>query len=238
MRRLHLDAATTGPQRGLQSAATSKQTNALEISTRLDETTMLRTEVRAPNSARRELLGTEVCAPDLLACAHDLPNDASASETKRRLPQPPYNPGVRDLVEGKRAWDVRASLATQKRGFRGWHERGYLPHRDAPGLTQFITYHLADSFPSELLGEWAALLKIEEERQRRKELEAYLDRGRGQCWLRRPQIAAICEQAFLDSNHQRYLLKAWCLMPNHVHLLDRANGCICKKVEGRHGARM
>src|SRR5947209_3912839 len=116
------------------------------------------------------------------------------SETKRCLPQPPKNPGLRELVEGKRTWDARASVASQRRGFRGWHERGYLPHRDSPGLTQFITYHLADAFPRELLGEWAALLEIEEERERRKELEAYLDKGRGECWLQRPEIAAVREQ--------------------------------------------
>ncbi len=141
------------------------------------------------------------------------------STPKRRLPRPPYNPGVRELVEGKRAWDARASVAEQKQGFRGWHERGYLPHRDSPGLTQFITYHLADAFPAELLGEWSALLQIEEERERRKELEAYLDKGRGQCWLRQPEIAEVCERAFLHFDQERYLLKAWCLMPNHVHVL-------------------
>ena len=141
------------------------------------------------------------------------------SVPERRLPCPPYNPGVRDLVEGKRARDARTSPALQKQGFRGWHERGYLPHRDSPGLIQFITYHLADAFPTELLGEWAALLRIEQERERRKELEAYLDKGRGQCWLRQSRIAALCEAAFLHFHGQRYLLKAWCLMPNHVHVL-------------------
>ena len=138
---------------------------------------------------------------------------------KRRLPRPPCNPGVRDLVLGRRAWDARASLADQREGFRGWNERGYLPHRDSPGLTQFITYHLADAFPKELLGEWAALLKIEQERERRKELEAYLDRGRGHCWLRRPEIADICDEAFRHFDGARYNLRAWCLMPNHVHVL-------------------
>jgi REP element-mobilizing transposase RayT len=141
------------------------------------------------------------------------------SASERRLPSPPYNPGVRDLVAGKRAWDARASLASQKQGFRGWHERGYLPHRDSPGLTQFMTYHLADGFPAELRAEWAALLKIEKERERRKELEAYLDKGRGQCWLRRPRLAKVCEAGFLHFNGQRYALKAWCVMPNHVHVL-------------------
>ena len=137
----------------------------------------------------------------------------------RRLPRPPYNPGVRDLVKGKRAWDARESHATQREGFRGWHERGYLPHRDSPGLTQFITYHLADAFPAELLGEWAALLKIEEQRERRRQLEEYLDKGRGACWLRRPDLATVCEDAFRHFDIQRYTLRAWCLMPNHVHVL-------------------
>ncbi len=141
------------------------------------------------------------------------------SEPKRRLPCPPYNPGLLDLVEGKRAWDARATLGDQRQGFRGWHERGYLPHRDSPGLTQFITYHLADAFPKELLGEWAALLKIETERERRKELESYLDKGRGQCWLRRPEIADLCEKRFRQFDGNGYLLRAWCLMPNHVHVL-------------------
>src|SRR5258706_5673329 len=144
---------------------------------------------------------------------------AAMSKPKRRLPRPPYNPGLRDVVEGKRAWDARASQSNQRKGFRGWHERGYLPHRDSPGLTQFVTYHLADAFPAELLSEWEALMKIEEERERRKELEEYLDKGRGECWLRQPEIAEMCENGFLRFDSMRYTLKAWCLMPNHVHVL-------------------
>ena len=138
---------------------------------------------------------------------------------KRRLPCPPYNPGVRDLVEGKRTWDARATPTDRRAGFHGWHERGYIPHRDSPGLTQFITWHLADAFPATLRSEWAALLQIEEERERRKELEAYLDKGRGESWLRRSDIAAVCEGALRHFDRERYSLKAWCLMPNHVHVL-------------------
>ena len=84
---------------------------------------------------------------------------------------------------------------------------------------QFITCHLADAFPAELRGEWAALLKIETERERRKELEAYLDKGRGESWLRRPEIATVCEEAFRHFDRERYVLKAWCVMPNHIHVL-------------------
>ena len=55
----------------------------------------------------------------------------SKDDPKRRLRRPPYNPCVRDLVEGKRAWDARETDAEKRAGFRGWHERGYLPHRDS-----------------------------------------------------------------------------------------------------------
>jgi REP element-mobilizing transposase RayT len=140
-------------------------------------------------------------------------------DIKRRLPSPPKNPGLRNLVAGKLAWDGRTTDADKRTGFRGWHERGYVPHRDSPGLTQFVTYRLADSFPVALRAEWSELFKIENDLERRKELESYLDRGRGECWLRRPEIAQICQRAFRHFDGKRYELKAWCLMPNHVHVL-------------------
>ena len=98
--------------------------------------------------------------------------------------KPPYNPGVRQLVEGKRAGSGPLERSEIERGFLGWHENGYLPHRDEPGLIQFVTFRLADAFPVALRSEWEALLKIENDRRRRVELENYLDRGRGECCLR------------------------------------------------------
>jgi REP element-mobilizing transposase RayT len=108
------------------------------------------------------------------------------------------------------------------RGFRGWHERGYLPHRDEPGLTQLVTFRLADSFPDSLRSEWEHLLKIEDERERRKELEVYLDRGRGECHLRQPEIAKLMENTLKLHHGERYELRGWVVMPNHVHVLFKA----------------
>jgi len=102
---------------------------------------------------------------------------------------------VRELVAGKRRWSSPPKREDAMRGFRGWHERGYLPHRDEPGLTQFITFHPADSFPASLRSEWAALLKIEDDRARRIQLERYLDKGRGNCHLRRQAIGGLVDQA-------------------------------------------
>jgi hypothetical protein len=138
-------------------------------------------------------------------------------------PGPPHNPGVRDLVEGKRRWSATPKVENLKQGFRGWNERGYLPHRDEPGLTQFVTFRLADSLPESLRGEWEHLWKIENDQQRRVELEAYLDRGRDECHLRKPEIAQLVEDAVRFFHGERYDLRAWVVMPNHVHALFKVD---------------
>jgi REP element-mobilizing transposase RayT len=53
----------------------------------------------------------------------------------------------------------------------------------------------------------------------RRRIEDHLDAGHGECWLRRPEVAALVEGALLHFDTQRYLLLAWCVMPNHVHAL-------------------
>ena len=137
----------------------------------------------------------------------------------KRRPSPPYNPGVGDLVRAKRQWSPQLDPVAVKQGFRGWHERGYLPHRDEPGFVQFVTFRLADSFPLHLRAEWEPLLKIEEETERRRKLEEYLDKGRGECLLRRPRVARLVEESLLCRHEVDYDLRAWVIMPNHVHVL-------------------
>jgi REP element-mobilizing transposase RayT len=122
-------------------------------------------------------------------------------------------------VQAKRKDSGALSREEMKQGFQGWHEHGYLPHRDRAGLVQFVTFRLADAFPQNLRSEWEALLKIEEDRKRRIELEAYLDKGRGECHLRRSEIAKLVEDSICFRHGQDYELRAWVIMPNHVHLL-------------------
>lgn len=137
----------------------------------------------------------------------------------KRLPSPPYNPGIRDLVRGKQQWSNPLAKEDMKLGFLGWHENGYLPHRDEPGLVQFVTFRLADAFPEELRDEWESLLAIETDRERQLELEAYLDKGRGECVLRRSDIAKLVEDSLRFRHGVQYDLRAWAIMPNHVHVL-------------------
>jgi len=55
--------------------------------------------------------------------------------------------------------------------------------------------------------------------KRRKQIEAWLDAGLGCCALRHPQMAAVMQDTLLKFDEQKYLLLAWCIMPNHVHVL-------------------
>ncbi|HTB85566.1 MAG TPA: transposase [Candidatus Sulfotelmatobacter sp.] len=154
------------------------------------------------------------------------------------------------MIESKQRWALARDSEEAKAGFRGWNERGYLPHRDAPGLTQFVTFRLAGSFPESLRSEWEHLLKIGDDRQRRAELESYLDKSRGECHLRRPEIAKLVEDNFVQhslgkvgsNNHtQRYELKAWVVMPNHVHILFKVGTVPMSEVVGawkRHTGRL
>jgi REP element-mobilizing transposase RayT len=96
---------------------------------------------------------------------------------------------------------------------KGWHSRGYLPHFDSQDTVQFVTFRLGDSLPAQI----AAQLSIRDKPQ--SSTEEMLDRGLGACWLRRPEVARLVEEALLVFDGQRYRLLAWTIMPNHVHVL-------------------
>jgi REP element-mobilizing transposase RayT len=101
----------------------------------------------------------------------------------------------------------------------GWHSRGYLPHLDAAGLTQSVTFRLADSLPGAQAGIWSELARLASDAKRRALAEAWLDRGHGSCVLREPDLAAFVENALLCFDGQRCRVLAWVVMPNHVHVL-------------------
>lgn len=127
---------------------------------------------------------------------------------------------VRKLVREKQQSHAQEVPADeQAAGFKGWRTRGYLPHFDRKEIVQFVTFRLADALPKERRREWLDILAVKDERKRAVELDAYLDKGRGACHLRRPEIADIVQEALLNFDGERYRLFAWCVMPNHVHVL-------------------
>ena len=50
-------------------------------------------------------------------------------------------------------------------------------------------------------------------------IEEFLDSGVGSCWLRDARVAAMMAQALSHFDGVRYRLHAWCVMPNHVHVV-------------------
>jgi REP element-mobilizing transposase RayT len=110
---------------------------------------------------------------------------------------------------------------------KGWYSRGYLPHLDLPGLYQSINFRLHDSVPDHVIQTWKEELRWRSDLPQdalavaslRQRIVAYEDAGHGACWLRDERIATLVENALLHFDGERYRLIAWCIMPNHVHVL-------------------
>jgi REP element-mobilizing transposase RayT len=104
-----------------------------------------------------------------------------------------------------------------------WHSRGYLPHWEAGEVPQSICFRLADSLPEfvvrQCLADLSELPDDEAKIKQRKRLETALDRGHGEALLVRRDAAAIVQAALLHFGGERCRIHAWCIMPNHVHVL-------------------
>lgn len=116
-----------------------------------------------------------------------------------------------------------------------WRDRGYMPHVDGEELIQHVSYHLADSLPKEALERMAAETKSLppklRDTEKEKRIAAYLDAGKGSCVLRVPEIAELVQNSLLLFHGERYILHAWCVMPNHVHVLFQpVNGWSMSKI--------
>ena len=116
--------------------------------------------------------------------------------------------------------------------------RGRLPHWEKEEGLYFITFHLGDSLPRQALYEMvernrilaaakdagARLTPAQEvfiAKYSQKRIEEYFDRGAGECLLKDPRVAEASAQALRFWHGKRYRLVAWCIMPNHVHVICR-----------------
>ncbi len=118
---------------------------------------------------------------------------------------------------------------------------GHLPHWYRDSGTYAITFRLADSFPASVLhayrkekeelhdqlaktekegnDELASKLRIRLGNLHRDRIEAALDEGRGEAWMKNPRIAEIVRDSIIHFAGERYDLGSWCVMPNHVHMI-------------------
>ena len=99
--------------------------------------------------------------------------------------------------------------------------RGYLPHWESEGGIYFVTFRLADSLPQPVIRALRAdeISKPKEQQRMAKKLEDFLDRGAGACVLSQPGIAGLVASALKKFDGVRYRMLAWCVMPNHVHVV-------------------
>ena len=120
--------------------------------------------------------------------------------------------------------------------------RGRLPHWEHPEGIYFVTFRLADSLPKAVadafeferqdIVETARAMHRDlspTERRRLAELfsekvESYLDAGSGACILRESAVAKPVADALHHFHGNRYQLFAWCVMPNHVHVVFQPLG--------------
>ncbi len=124
---------------------------------------------------------------------------------------------------------------------QGFYRR-YLPHWHPANAMFFVTFRLEGSLPQ------AVIRTLHEEYQQVKRLvetlppslqtqklydtyrKAYakldeaLHESQGPRWLQQPEIAEIVQREIHSLHPQEYHLLAYCLMPNHVHLLVDMEG--------------
>jgi REP element-mobilizing transposase RayT len=117
----------------------------------------------------------------------------------------------------------------------GMHSRGKLPHLKREGGTYFVTFRQAGTLPKELI------LRLKRERDAMIEqakaakrlltwheqeelfrwyanrVDKHLDAGHGVCHLSDPELAGLVVKAIQHFEGHRYELRAWVVMPNHVH---------------------
>jgi putative transposase len=131
---------------------------------------------------------------------------------------------------GKNDEDTKLGL-----GFPRWYSRGYLPHFDSKEKFQSITFRLADSLPQKKLKQLEEQLELtpddKRDLEKRKTIEQWLDSGMGCCALNHLEAAELVQETLLQFDGDRYRLLAWCVMPNHVHVLIEPNVKLGKIVQ-------
>jgi len=116
-------------------------------------------------------------------------------------------------------------------------DRGHLPHWEKEGATYFVTFRLAGSLPKSVFerieSEKQAILRTANQLRRplsfdetkkiqrlsAQIIEHCLDQGAGCCHLHNSAIADAVAATLRHFDEKRYRIFAWCIMPNHVHVV-------------------
>lgn len=115
----------------------------------------------------------------------------------------------------------------------------YLPHWTRDSSIYSVTFRLYDSLPRSVVEAWQIERDVILRKSRRADrpltdnearrlqylfssrVDRFMDLGQGVCWLRHDEIAQVVAEALQRFHGDRYDLYAWCVVPNHVHVVVR-----------------
>jgi putative DNA methylase len=87
-------------------------------------------------------------------------------------------------------------------------------------MPQFITLHLADSLPKDVIIRWREeLVRLKDWQQKdilQRRIERYLDQGYGNSYLRVPEVAEMIQAALLKVEQIRYQIFSWVAQPSSL----------------------
>jgi putative transposase len=130
-------------------------------------------------------------------------------------------------------------MGSRENDYEASFYRRSLPHWHPEGATVFVTWRLFGSLPPKTIERYLLACKLlernhqktleyQETLQLRKSrrlfafIESVLDRpSEGPLWLKQPKIAGMVQNALLKRYASLYVLWAYVVMPNHVHVLLR-----------------
>jgi carbamoylphosphate synthase large subunit/REP element-mobilizing transposase RayT len=142
--------------------------------------------------------------------------------------------GVSPVEAGKASRNNEPRFHPMDRHSEIGKTRRNLPHWQQKDATYFVTFRLADAVPQNILRQWKEELetwrtfhpepwdvgtKYEYQKRFQDGREHWLDRGHGECILKKSDLAEIVVKALRHFDHDRYVLDAFVVMPNHVHVL-------------------
>jgi putative transposase len=97
----------------------------------------------------------------------------------------------------------------------GWHNRGYLPHFDGYGAAQHVVFRTFDSLSAAIVQK-SATLPVSDAR---RFVDTQLDGSHTGRIFEDQFAASEMEETLRHFDGQRFDLLAWCVMPNHIHVL-------------------
>ncbi len=112
--------------------------------------------------------------------------------------------------------------------------RKNLPHWEQEGKIQYLTFRLADSLPRQVVDRyrwekenflrlhprpWDEVTRCQYSELVSNPIEGFLDAGYGACVLKEPMVRQFLIDSINYYDGERFLVLAYVIMPNHVHML-------------------